>query len=84
MIVKELIQLLQDHDPDKKVIVRGYEGGYNEVLEIVQMDIVPNPHQKASYNGEYENTYFDDEVPDTATAAIELRGENRKSEEDYV
>ena len=84
MIVKELIQLLQDHDPDKKVIVRGYEGGYNEVLEIVQMDIVPHPQQQASYNGEYENTYFDDEVPDTATAAIELRGENRKSEEDYV
>ena len=82
MIVKELIQLLQDHDLDKKVIVRGYEGGYNEVLEIVQMDIFPHPQQQASYNGEYEKIYFNEEHDhDTVTAAIELRGENRKSDD---
>ncbi len=80
MIVKELIQLLQDHDPDKKVIVRGYEGGYNEVLDIVQMDIVPHPQQQVSYVGEYENTRYED-PPGAVTAAIELRGENRKSED---
>ena len=80
MIVKELIQLLQDHDPDKKVIVRGYEDGFNEVTEIIQMDIFPHPQQQASYVGEYENTRHED-PPGAVTAAIELRGKNRKSDD---
>ena len=80
MIVKELIQLLQNHDPDKKVLVRGYEGGYNEVTEIIPMDIFPHPQQKASYNGEYENTHYD-KPPGAVTLAIELRGWNRKSDD---
>ncbi len=80
MIVKELIQLLQNHDPDKKVIVRGYEDGFNEVTEIIQMDIFPHPQQQASYNGEYEKIRSGDS-PDAVTAAIELRGENRKSDD---
>ena len=80
MIVKELIQLLQNHDPDKKVLVRGYEDGFNEVTEIVPMDIYPHPQQKASYVGEYENTRHE-KPPGPVTLAIELRGWNRKSDD---
>ena len=80
MTVKELIHELQQHDPDKMVVVRGYEEGYNEVSKIIAMDICPHPQQQASYNGEYEKIYLDDSA-ETTTAAIELFGENSKSED---
>ncbi len=80
MTVKELIQILQKHDPDKKVVVRGYEGGYNEVSEIIEMSIFPHPGQRVNYYGEYEKIYHGDSSKNT-TAAIELYGENSKSED---
>ena len=80
MKVKKLIEALQDHDPDKTVIVRGYEGGYNEVSKIIEMKVYPHPEQRASYYGEYEKIYQSDSAKNT-TAAIQLYGENSKSKD---
>jgi hypothetical protein len=37
--VKELIQLLRKHPPEMRVIVDGYEGGYDAGFEAVYDDI---------------------------------------------
>ena len=34
MIVKELLELLKDHDPDSLVLIPGYEDGYRTLTEI--------------------------------------------------
>lgn len=42
MKVKELIDLLKTEDPEMKVMVTGYECGYDELEEIVKVGIVKN------------------------------------------
>ncbi len=80
MTVNELIEELKQHSPGKKVVVRGYEGGYNDILRIVEMDVFPNPEQRRGYYGEYE--YADEEKDkEVSTPAIELYGVNTKSED---
>ena len=46
MKVKALIEELKKHDPDKQVVIRGYEDGYNDILKIYEINIFPNPGQK--------------------------------------
>ena len=80
MTVNELIEELKKHSPDKKVVVRGYESGYNDILKIVEMDVFPNPQQKERYYGEYENADYG-KGKEVSTPAIELYGDNTKSED---
>ena len=54
MKVKALIEELKKHDPEKQVVVRGYEDGYNDILKIGEINIFPNSGQKNWYCGEYE------------------------------
>jgi hypothetical protein len=44
MKVKELIEKLSLFDQNKRVVVDGYESGYDEVCSIKEVPIVPNPH----------------------------------------
>ncbi len=80
MTVKELIEELKKRNPDKKVVIRGYEDGYNDILKINELNIVPNPRQKNWYCGEYEEAYEEKDMK-TSAPAIELYGDNTKSEE---
>jgi len=54
MKVKELIQLLQTHDPEATVVVAGYEGGYNTANRIEAFSIVENFY-KYSWMGKHES-----------------------------
>ncbi len=73
MTTVQLIQLLQSFPPSAKVVVRGYENGYNDILKLIEIKIKPNA-ESAWYNGEYEESKEAD-----AIYAINLFGENQNS-----
>ena len=55
MRVKELIQKLSEFDPKMRVVVDGYECGYDEVDKIRTVRITPNPKAKEKdWEGEFE------------------------------
>ncbi|MDP2115617.1 MAG: hypothetical protein Q8K69_16340 [Bacteroidota bacterium] len=74
MTVTELIVRLTQAPPNAKVIVRGYENGYNDVFELRSLFVRQNPEAKW-YDGEYEKS-----EATTGIEAIEIYGENKISE----
>ena len=55
MKVKELIQKLSEHDSEMRVVVDGYECGYDEVEKIRTIRIAPNPNvAEKDWEGEFE------------------------------
>jgi len=57
--------------PDTKILVRGYEGGYNDIQELRQRRVKPDPEAEWYY-GEYAESEDKDAID-----AIELYGENK-------
>ena len=76
MTVEELIQHLQSLPPNAKVVVRGYEDGYNDILQIKSVRIKQNPNAY-TWDGEYE-----DNTDADAMEAINLYGENQHPKDD--
>ena len=74
MTVAELLIRLVQAPPDAKVVVRGYENGYNDVLELRTLSVRQNPEANW-YDGEYEQSKATDGIE-----AIEIYGENKLSE----
>ena len=74
MTVAELIIRLNQAPPNAKVVVRGYENGYNDVLELKSLFVMQNPEAKW-YDGEYEKSQVTNGIE-----AIEIYGENKISE----
>jgi hypothetical protein len=70
MIADELIRHLQQLPPGTKIVVRGYEDGYNDILRLRPVKIKVNP-EAAWYYGEYLDNKGTDAID-----AIELFGEN--------
>ena len=70
MTATELIRFLQEFPPNTKIVVRGYEDGYNDILKLMQVKIKYNP-DAAWYYG----IYSDSEEAD-AILAVDLFGEN--------
>ena len=70
MTASELIRMLQEFPPDTKIVVRGYEDGYNDILKPRKVKIKYNP-DAAWYYG----IYSDREEAD-AILAVDLFGEN--------
>ncbi|MEO6455593.1 MAG: hypothetical protein ABIN97_16045 [Ginsengibacter sp.] len=70
MTASELISELQKLPPDVKVVIRGYEDGYNNILELkpVRIKQTPDSHW---YVGEY-----DDSTDEDAVEAVDLFGKN--------
>ncbi|MBL7111154.1 MAG: hypothetical protein ISS19_04350 [Bacteroidales bacterium] len=79
MTTKELIKELQQLSPDTRIIIRAYEGGYNDILSLIPMMIIPHPGRKADYYGEFTIAQTEKERID-ATRAVELFGENTQAE----
>jgi hypothetical protein len=75
MTALELIQLLSQLAPDTKIIIRGYEDGYNDILELKARTIIPHHNQKDWYYGEYEDFRANNENL-LKSNAIELWGKN--------
>jgi hypothetical protein len=61
MNVKELIEILSKQDPQKRIVVDGYEGGFDELDEIKYKCITPNPDKKDDkwWLGEFEECIKD-------------------------
>jgi hypothetical protein len=75
MTVRELILQLQAVSPETKVVVRGYEEGYNDIQQIKIVKL-KKELQPEWYSGEYSESQTKD-----AIEAIELYGENRVGKE---
>lgn len=54
MIIEELIQQLQRYPKNSRVIVQGYEDGYDEVTTVSEISIQPHTSHEW-YNGKYIN-----------------------------
>ena len=55
MKVKELIEELQKHDPERMVVVAGYEGGYDEISGAGEIRLKLNAHTEWYYGNHEEN-----------------------------
>ena len=71
MTVSQLIQQLQALPPEIKVVVRGYEDGYNDILKLRVIKIKRNENANW-YIGEFEDTKDADAID-----AIDLFGDNK-------
>ncbi len=76
MTALELINHLQNLPPETKVVVRGYEDGYNDILQLKRVKI---KHKNDShwYDGEFEYSNDADAID-----AIDLFGENQNPIDD--
>lgn len=72
MKAKDLILKLQQLDPDTKVVVRGYEDGYNDIFSLKPVKI------KIAENGEWYYGEYEDSTDADAIEAIDIFGENKK------
>ena len=74
MNAQQLILQLQTLPSDTKIVVRGYEDGYNDILKLKAIKIELNPNAY-SWDGE-------DSTDADAITAIDLFGENQHSKDD--
>jgi hypothetical protein len=75
MTAIELINLLQEQPPEIKVVIRGYEDGYNDIRQLKPLKLRHDINAKWYY-GEY----FEEDSPHWLDA-IELYGENKNQKE---
>lgn len=54
MTVKELMEILQTQDPNKLVLVSGYEGGYDALQEVRPIKVIHSPSEHW-WEGDYED-----------------------------
>ncbi len=76
MTAEELINKLKQLPPDIIIVVRGYEDGYNDILELKPVRIKQIPDSRW-YDGEY-----DDSTDEDGINAINLFGENTNAKDD--
>ncbi|MEI6139295.1 MAG: hypothetical protein WCP85_08520 [Mariniphaga sp.] len=79
MTAQELITQLQTLPPDTKVVIRGYEDGYNDILRL----------KKVKIRAKVDAHWFDGEFEDCndthaldAMDAVDLYGENKNPKGD--
>ena len=59
MTVKELSQILKTYPSDMRVVVSGYESGWDDInLSSLSKKTVLLNYGKESYNGRHEEVYF--------------------------
>lgn len=76
MTAQQLIHHQQTLPPNTKIVVRGYEDGYNDILQLKEVNIKLNPNAY-TWEGEYEDSTATD-----AITAIDLYGENQNPKDD--
>jgi len=74
MTASELISELNDLPPETKIVVRGYENGYNDIIMLRKFKITINKERKW-WDGEYTDSKETDAMP-----VVELFGDNHNSE----
>lgn len=76
MTANELIQHLQTLAPETKIVVRGYEDGYNDILQLKAVKIKPKADTHW-YDGEYEQSTDADAID-----AIDLYSDNQNPKDE--
>ena len=76
MTASELIKQLQTLPPDTKIVISGYEDGYNDILKLKPVRIKPKPDAEW-YLGVYEDSADADAID-----AVDLFGENTNPKDD--
>lgn len=73
MNVNQLIKRLQMYPPDLRVVVRGYEAGYNDVDTFENIKIVLDYHS-AWYYGKHEDAsnIYNEETKANAVDALQI------------
>lgn len=56
MNIKQLIEQLQQYDPETMVVITGREGGFNEVSEISEISLKLNANT-SWYYGKHEESH---------------------------
>ena len=59
MTVRELIEELSKQDPNKLVLVSGYEEGYDDLHRVCQIKVKCKPNDK-HWKGDYEDYPLDE------------------------
>ena len=55
MNVQQLIEQLQKHPPDMRIIIQGYEGGFNDLDRVEPKEIIVNANDGHSWwKGKHE------------------------------
>lgn len=75
MTVNELIAALQGYPPDVRVIVLGYENGYDDITLVKQIAIMPE-EKPEWYKGRYDDA--PPEKADQAERAVLVYGRNEE------
>jgi len=75
MTVNELIAALQNYPPDTRVIVMGYESGYDDITLVKQIAIMPETKPEW-YKGRYDDA--SPEKADQADQAVLVYGRNEE------
>ena len=75
MTVSELIEVLEGLPKNDMVVVRGYEGGVDEVVELEQARIALNVNEEGGYGAHELLDPKDRAEGDDIVSAIYLRGE---------
>ena len=83
MNVRELMEPLSQFDPDTRVVVAGYENGFNDITQIQPCEIRLNVYQDWFYgsHAKADSAQIQQLLPDAPIAtAVVLQGENQNSE----
>jgi hypothetical protein len=81
MTVQELIEALSKFDPNTPVVVRGYEGGYNDIQSIQPLSIQLNVNNTWYYGAHSTNDGQPEPLPDIPmTSVVYLHGDNHLAE----
>lgn len=70
MTAEQLIKELQGLSPDTKIVVEGYEGGYNDISSLKEISITPD-----KFSEWWDGMYDDDSL---GSPAICIYGYNKK------
>ena len=81
MTAGELMKLLGTLPPDMKVVVRGYEDGYNDIMQLKAVKIKPDENA-AWYMGEYKDSEEATLTTEGGIDAVELNGTNNNPKDD--
>ena len=78
MKVSELIERLQTYRQDARVVVQGYENGYDDIINVKEVMTKPTANSQW-YDGKYEEVRV--ETSEMVEKAILLFGRVRSGEE---
>lgn len=71
MTVKELMVKLSTKDPSMRVVVQGYESGFDECDEIRFVYTIPNPKKDdKNWEGEFDEVHHSDKQAEKALCFI--------------